>query len=82
MLKGQRSLLRSWVTKTAKQQMVTAQAHSKDSADAVSTEHWKYTKLPNLLQKFFADNICSASETGLFHCATLVGSLSYKLATL
>jgi len=64
----------------AKQQMVRAQ--SKDSADAVSTEHWKYTKLPNLLQKFFSGNICSASETNLFHRATLVGFLSYKHATL
>ena len=73
MLKGQRSLLKSWAT-IAKQQMV--RAHSKDSADAVSTEHRKYTKLPNSLQKFFADNICSASETGLFHCATPVSSLS------
>jgi hypothetical protein len=79
MLKGQGSLLKSWVM-TAKQQMVTA--HSKNSADAVSTEQWKYTKLPNFLQKFFADNICSASETGLFHRATLVSSLSYKHATL
>lgn len=65
---------------TAKQQMV--RTHSKDSADAVSAEHWKYTKLPNLLQKFLADNICTASETGLFHRATLVGSLSYKHATM
>lgn len=61
----------------AKQQMV--RAHSKDSADAVSTEHWKYTKFPNLLQEFFADSICSAIETGLFHRATLVGSLSYNM---
>jgi hypothetical protein len=60
----------------AKQQMV--RACSMDSADAVITEHWKYTKLPNLLQKFLADNICTASETGLFHLATLVSSLSYK----
>jgi len=65
---------------TAKQQMVTAQ--SKDSADAVSTEHWKHTKLSKFLQKFFADNICSASETGLFHRATRGGFLRYKHATL
>jgi len=77
MLKGQRNLLQSWVTMIAKQQMV--KAHSKDSADAVITEHWKYTKLPNLLQEFFADNICSVSETGLFHRALLVGSLSYNM---
>ena len=76
-LKGQRSLLKSWVTRTAKQ--LTDRALSKDSADAVSTEQWKSTKLPNFFQKFFADNICSADETGLFHHATLV---SYKHATL
>jgi hypothetical protein len=29
----------------------------KDSADAVSAEQWKSTKLPNLLQKFCADDI-------------------------
>ena len=48
----------------------------------LSTEHWKYTKLPHLLQKLLADNTCSASKTGLFHRATLVASLSYKHATL
>jgi hypothetical protein len=31
-------------------------AHGKDSADAVSGEQWKSIKLPNLLQKFCADN--------------------------
>jgi hypothetical protein len=50
MLKGQRRLLKSWVTMIAKQQMV--RPHSKDSADAVSTEHWKYTKLPNFFRNF------------------------------
>jgi hypothetical protein len=50
----------------------------KSSADAVSSEQWKSTKLPNLLQKFCADNIYSAYETSLLHRATSVGSLSYK----
>jgi hypothetical protein len=52
-------------------------AHGEDSG-----EQWKSTKLPNLLQKFCADNIYDADETGLFYCATLDGSLSYKSATL
>jgi hypothetical protein len=41
----------------------------KSSADAVSTEQWKSTKLPNLLQKFCADDIYNADETGLFYNA-------------
>jgi hypothetical protein len=53
-----------------------------DSADAVSAEQCKSTQLPNLLQKFCADEIYNADETGLFYHATLDGSLSYKHATL
>jgi hypothetical protein len=53
-------------------------AHSKKGcADAVSAEHWKATKLPNMLQKICTDNIYNANETGLFYCATLDGSLGY-----
>jgi hypothetical protein len=58
-------------------------AHGKnDSADAVSAEKWKSTKLPKLLQKCCADDIYNANETVLFHLATLDGSLSYKHAAL
>jgi hypothetical protein len=57
-------------------------AHSEDSADAVYAEQWKSTKLPNLLQKFCADDIYSAYETGLLHHAMLDGSISYIHATL
>jgi hypothetical protein len=53
----------------------------KGSVDAVSAEKWKSTKLPNLLQKFCADDICNADERGLFYCATPNSSLSYKHAT-
>jgi hypothetical protein len=35
-----------------------------------------------LLQKFCADDVYSASETGLFYRAMLDGSLSYEHATL
>jgi hypothetical protein len=52
-----------------------------DSSDAGSAEKWKSTKLPNLLQKFCADDIYNADETGLFYHATPDGSLSYKHAT-
>jgi hypothetical protein len=38
----------------------------KNSADAVSGEQLKSTKLPNLLQKFCKDDIYSAEETGTF----------------
>jgi hypothetical protein len=48
------------------------------SADAVSAEQLKSTKLPNLLQKFYTDNIYNADETGLFYRAMPDGSLSYK----
>jgi hypothetical protein len=50
----------------------------KDSA--VSAEQCKSTKLPNFLQKFCADDIYNADETGLFYCVTPEGSLSYKHA--
>jgi hypothetical protein len=53
----------------------------KDSADAVDAEQWKSTKLPNLLQKFCADDIYSADETGLLYHA-MPNSLSYRHATL
>jgi hypothetical protein len=52
------------------------------TADAVSSEQWKSTKLQKLLQKFCADDIYNANETGLFYCATPDSSLSYKHATL
>jgi hypothetical protein len=54
----------------------------KGIVDAVSAEQWKSTKLPNLLQKFCADDIYIADETGLLYHATPDGSLSYKHATL
>jgi hypothetical protein len=58
-------------------------AHGENgSVDAVSNEQWKSTKLPNFLQKFCADNIYNADETGLFYCATPDGSLTYKHTTL
>jgi hypothetical protein len=39
---------------------------------------WKSKKVPELLQKFFADDIYSADETGLFYHAMPDGSVSYK----
>jgi hypothetical protein len=45
-------------------------------------EHLKSTKLPNMLQKFCADDIYKVNETGLFYCARPDGSLGYKQATL
>jgi hypothetical protein len=58
-------------------------AHSqKDCADAVSAEQWKSIKLPNLLQKFCADDIYSADETGSFYHAMPDASLSYTHTTL
>jgi hypothetical protein len=57
-------------------------AHSEDSVDAVRAEEWKSTKLPNLLQRFCADDIYNANEISLSYCATPGGSLSYKQATL
>jgi hypothetical protein len=50
----------------------------KDSADVVGAEEWKSKKVPELLQKFCADDIYSADETGLFYRATLDGSLCKK----
>jgi hypothetical protein len=35
-------------------------------------------EVPELLQKFCADDICSADETGLFYRATPDGSLCYN----
>jgi hypothetical protein len=52
-----------------------------DGWDGIA-EQWKSTKLPNLVQKLCADNICNADETGLLYRATTAGSLSYKHATL
>jgi hypothetical protein len=52
------------------------------SADAVSGEQWKSTKLPDLLKKLCADDIYSADETGLFYCVSPDGSLSYRHTTL
>jgi hypothetical protein len=48
----------------------------KGSADAVSAEQWKSTKLPDLLQKCSADDISNANETGLYCHAKPDGSLS------
>jgi hypothetical protein len=48
----------------------------------LSAEQWKSTKLTNLLQKFCADDIHIADETGLFFGATLDGFLSYKHVSL
>jgi hypothetical protein len=39
---------------------------------------WKSKKVPELLQKFYADDIYSDDETGLFYRATPDGSLCYK----
>jgi hypothetical protein len=50
----------------------------KDSADIGGAEEWKSKKVPELLQKFCADDIYSAYETGLFYCATPYGSLCCK----
>jgi hypothetical protein len=47
-----------------------------------SAEQCKSTKLLNLLQKFYTDEIYNVNETGLFYHATLDGSLSYRHATL
>jgi hypothetical protein len=57
-------------------------AYGEDSADAVSAEQWKFTKLPDFLQKFCADDICNADKTSLFYRAPPDGSLSYIHATL
>jgi hypothetical protein len=57
-------------------------AHGEDSADAVSDEKWKSTKLPNLLQKCCVDDIYNADETGLFYPVMPDRFLSYKHTTL
>jgi hypothetical protein len=54
----------------------------KDSADVVGAAEWKSKKIPELLQKFCADDIYSADETGLFYHAVPDGSLCYKLVKL
>jgi hypothetical protein len=54
----------------------------KDSADPVSAEQWKSTKLSNLLQKFCAGDTYSAIETGLFYRAMLDSPMSYRHAAL
>jgi hypothetical protein len=46
----------------------------------LNAEQWESTKL--LLQKFFADDIYSADETGLFYHAMPDSSLRYKYTTL
>jgi hypothetical protein len=51
--------------------------YGEDCADAVSAEKWKYTKPPNLLQKFCADDTFKADETG-FYSSTLDGFQRYK----
>lgn len=54
-------------------------AHGKmGSADAVSAERWKYTKLLGLLKKFSSDDIYNAKETGVLYVAMLDASLSYR----
>jgi hypothetical protein len=53
----------------------------KGSADAVSAEQWKATKLTNVLQKFCTDDIYKADEIGLPYRATPDSSLSYKHGT-
>jgi hypothetical protein len=54
----------------------------KGSADAVSAEQWKSTKLQDLLQKCCAHDLYNADETGLFYHAKPDGSQSYKHATV
>ncbi|CAH8477968.1 unnamed protein product [Dicrocoelium dendriticum] len=54
----------------------------KESANSARAEEWKSTKLPDLLEKFPADDINSADETGLYYRATPDGSLIYKHVTL
>jgi hypothetical protein len=43
---------------------------------------WKSKKVPELLQKFCADDIYSADEAGLFYRAMPDGSLSCKRVKL
>jgi hypothetical protein len=54
----------------------------KGSAEAVSAEQHKSTKLQNMLQRFCGGDIYNVDETGLFYCAKPDSSLSYKHATL
>ncbi|XP_028677229.1 tigger transposable element-derived protein 4-like [Erpetoichthys calabaricus] len=54
----------------------------KESADGAGAEKWKSTKLPEIHEKFQADNIYNADETGLYYRATPDGSLSYNHVAL
>lgn len=54
----------------------------KESADSAGAEEWQSTKLPQLLEKFHADDIYNADETGLYCRATPDGSLCYKHVAL
>ena len=54
----------------------------KESADGAGAEDWKSTKLPEIHEKFQADDIYNADETGLYYRATPDGSLSYSYAAL
>ena len=38
----------------------------KESADSDGAEEWQLTKLPQLLEKFYADDIYNADKTGLY----------------
>lgn len=54
----------------------------KSSADNVSSEQWRNTKMPALLENFCADDIYNVDETGLYYRATPDGSLCYKHTAL
>jgi hypothetical protein len=54
------------------------EAHGEDTADAVSAEQLKSTKLSNMLKKFCTDDMCNADGTCLFYHAVPDGSVSYK----
>ncbi|XP_035218763.1 tigger transposable element-derived protein 6-like [Stegodyphus dumicola] len=47
-----------------------------------NTEDLKSTKLPEFLERFSADDIYNADETGLYYRATLDASLSHKHVAL
>ena len=91
MLKSQRSLLNSWITRIAKQHMfgclngnlsmTLKNAQGKDGAVAACAEHWKSIKMSNLLWKFQAYDVYNATEISLFHHTMPDGALGYKHAT-
>lgn len=54
----------------------------KGSADKVSAEQWKNTKIKTYLENFCPDDIYNADETGLYYRATPDGSLCYKYVAL